>query len=363
MIYLSKTYRKFTTPELMVYLKNYKWGRNLKQFHIHHTWLPSFNEFNGSNHDAVQWGMENYHVNTLHWGEIAQHLSLFPDGIWVMGRNWDRDPASILGWNTGAFCVEQVGNFDIGHDPYKAPQSTAMYEVCKYFVEVLGVTMKFHRDSPTAYKTCPGTGIDRATFVSNVANFSRVSIKEVDIDDRDGIVNVDALNMRSDANTSAPILITLNKDTKVKILTKKGDWYRVQYADKEGFCFAQYITSDNLSDKEKKAIIAQNKALEETKVKAEELKKQMEQFRTVFKDMVIGGKPHWANDYVNLLYDKKIVKGTQQTDGSFLFNPDIPITRAESAVLLAKTYESLMEQILGISKKVDDLYAKINTKK
>lgn len=84
-----------------------------------------------------------------------------------------------------------------------------------------------------------------------------------------------------------------------------------------------YINKIKNSDKEKEI---------------EELKKLME---IKFKDMLIGNKAHWANDNVNSLYEKGIVKG----DGEGNFNPDKPITRAEAAALIDRAVKYLDDKI------------------
>ena len=176
---MGKTYRKFTTSELIAYVRGFLFTRPLTQLHVHHTYLPDHKQFTGNNYDALNWGMEYYHVNTAKYSTIAQHLTLFPDGTWLLGRDFNMNPASIIGWNTGAFCIEMVGNFDSGNDLFRSPQADAIYEFCEFMVETKRLAMKFHRDSPTAYKTCPGTGIDRATFFDKVANFTENKLAEV----------------------------------------------------------------------------------------------------------------------------------------------------------------------------------------
>jgi hypothetical protein len=84
------------------------------------------------------------------------------------------------------------------------------------------------------------------------------------------------------------------------------------------------------------------KHIEEKRVKL------MSENRIVFKDMIVGTREndmhvHWANDLVNLLYDKKIVNGSKQADGTILFNPDVPITRAEVATMIAKAVRCVEE--------------------
>jgi len=215
--------------------------------------------------------MKDYHLS-IGWSDIGQHLTLFPDGIWVLGRDLNKTPSSILGWNTGAICIEMLGNFDKGNDVLEGAQYDAVCEFAEYMVEQKGLAMKFHRDSPTAYKTCPGTGIDRAKFFDDVSTFTE-----------------------------------------------------------------RRVARQNALDvEERKKSIA----------RIQELQEIMRRFNTMFKDMVNAkGEPHWSNEFVNFLVEKKIIKGQQDTDGQYIFRPNDPITRAEVATVLAKTYESLQELI------------------
>lgn len=275
-----KQFREFTTQELIEYIKNFKFTRKVWQYHVHHTWSPNHSHFNGKNHQQLQYGMWNYHTNTQGWGDIGQHLSLFPDGKWLLGRDFNKNPASILGWNTGAFAVEMIGNFDSGNDEFIGAQAEAMYEFSEFVVEEFGWAMKFHRDSPQTSKTCPGSGIDRDTFLLNVANFTENKLKAGGVD--------------------------------------------------------------------------KQQLLEEAKKKAEELIRLMNQFKTQFTDMVVDGKPHWSNDYVNFLVDRHIVSGTSETT----FEPNRPMTRAEGATIVAKAYESLEEKLMALTEKIDQLASK-----
>lgn len=170
-------FRQMTTKELIQYIKDFKFTRKITQWHIHHTWSPNYSHFTGSNHQQLQQSMKNYHVNNCGWRDIGQHVTLYPDGVWLLGRDLNLNPASITGWNTGAIAVEMIGNFDKGHDKMTDAQKQAILEVSSFMTKELGLIMKFHRDSPTAGKTCPGTGIDRDKFFKEVANFK--SVKEV----------------------------------------------------------------------------------------------------------------------------------------------------------------------------------------
>lgn len=268
----------YKTQDVINLLKTFVFTRKLTQFHIHHTWSPSYKDFTGKNYQELQQGMKDYHMKTNGWADIGQHFTLCPDGIWIAGRDLNRDPASILGWNTGSIAVEMIGNFDVDKDSMSKEQKEAILEVTEYVVEQMSLIPHFHRDNPTAGKTCPGSGINRDVFFQEFANF-----------------------------------------TENKLLAQQ----------------------QVLAEQEKA------KSLAESQAKADKIKQVLSTLDVRFTDMLNNEtmQPHWANKYVNFLNDKRIVKGIQQEDGTTKFEPDRPITRAEAATLIAKTYESIIEQI------------------
>lgn len=154
-------FKIITVDGLINHLDNY----NHKELHVHHTWKPDHSSFNGKNHLQLQQGMKNYHVNTNGWDDIGQHVTLMPDGIFVTGRDYGSTPASIRGYNTQAFAVEMLGNFDIGHDPFSGKQKDAMLKLARYFYDKQRY-IRFHRENSA--KTCPGTSINKDSFMNEV---------------------------------------------------------------------------------------------------------------------------------------------------------------------------------------------------
>lgn len=60
-----------------------------------------------------------------------------------------------------------------------------------------------------------------------------------------GAVTTDSgkLNVRSSASSGASVVMSLNKGSYVTLISKTGDWWKVEYAKgKYGFCHADYIT-------------------------------------------------------------------------------------------------------------------------
>lgn len=156
--------RLLTVDQLINELSKY----SHKELHMHHTWKPSHKDFNGKNYQERQDAMRRFHVNTCKFNDIAQHVTLFPDGKFLTGRNFSKTPASITGYNTGGFCVEMLGNFDKGNDKFQGVQKAAMLKLAKYFNSKKRY-IRFHNENSN--KSCPGTSIDKAVFMNEVRNY------------------------------------------------------------------------------------------------------------------------------------------------------------------------------------------------
>lgn len=139
------------------------------EVHVHHTYEPSHNDFNGSNHRQLQDNMKHYHVNKRGFSDIAQHITIFPDGKIVTGRNVNTAPASASGYNDAdsdgqhPFMFEMLGNFDKGHDNLTGSQLQSVIDVTRYYYGKCA-KIRFHREM--ANKSCPGTGVGKTWFVN-----------------------------------------------------------------------------------------------------------------------------------------------------------------------------------------------------
>jgi peptidoglycan hydrolase-like protein with peptidoglycan-binding domain len=160
------TDRLLTVDQLIDELKRY----NHRELHVHHTWRPSHADFNRRNYQAIQDGMRRNHIYERGFSDIAQHVTLFPDGMFLTGRDFGKNPASILGHNHGLpFCVEMLGDFDKGRDKFEGAQKAAMLKLAKWFAD-RGKYIRFHREN-APWKTCPGTSIDKDEFMREVKAF------------------------------------------------------------------------------------------------------------------------------------------------------------------------------------------------
>lgn len=165
--------RILTVEQFKNYLSSLKVTRIIKLIQLHHTWSPNYSHFNGQNHLTLQNNMKNHHVKNNGWNDIGQHFTIFPDGMICTGRGINSNPAGIYGANTGAICIECLGNFDKGEDTMTEAQKNAIVGVVRILLDRFNLKAEdavtyhawwssdgrnlgdyFKNDSA---KTCPGT--------------------------------------------------------------------------------------------------------------------------------------------------------------------------------------------------------------
>lgn len=181
-------FKKYNTEEFEKYITSLNISRGIKLVQLHHTYVPGYKQFTGNNHIQLQSGMRNYHINTNGWSDIAQHFTIFPDGVIVTGRSMEMIPAGIKGANAGAICIECVGNFDAGGDVMRKEQRDAIVSVVKILTEKFSLqpenAVVYHGwwtaagkklgdyTKGKSAKTCPGTnffgGNTRKAFEENL---------------------------------------------------------------------------------------------------------------------------------------------------------------------------------------------------
>jgi hypothetical protein len=168
---MSKEFTPLTRAQFDDYLAKFKWTRQITNVHMHHTWQPNHAQWQGLK--SVR-GMYDYHTRTNGWSDIAQHVTIAPDGIIWLGRNWNKSPASSNGFNgnnlKGPFMFETVGNFDKGKDKLEGEQLKSVLHVIAAIQEnrkLQTENLKFHRhlNSP---KTCPGSGVSYDDILDQV---------------------------------------------------------------------------------------------------------------------------------------------------------------------------------------------------
>lgn len=163
-------FKKITLEQFAELLAKFPFKRKINAVHMHHTWRPNHAQYRG--HDSIL-AMWRYHTQHNGWSDIAQHLTIAPDGAIWLGRDWNRPPASAAGHNgnaqAGPFMFEMIGDFDEGKDPFNGAQRDAALEVIARVQHRFGLapgTLQLH--NMMSSKTCPGSGIDYQTTLSEV---------------------------------------------------------------------------------------------------------------------------------------------------------------------------------------------------
>jgi hypothetical protein len=190
-------YKSFNINEFKNYIDSLNVTRKITRVQVHHTYSPSYAHFKGDNHVSLQNGMRNYHVNNNGWSDIAQHFTIFPDGVIMTGRNLNTMPAGIANANSGGICIECVGNFDIGGDIMTDAQKNAIVGAVKILLDKFnlsaedGVTYHAWWSSDGrplgdyvkghSVKTCPGTNFFGGNSLTSYERNLMPLIKNYDV--------------------------------------------------------------------------------------------------------------------------------------------------------------------------------------
>lgn len=156
--------------------------RKIDHLQVHHTWSPSYKDFNKTNHISLLIGMENYQMAPVPKGDgmsqIAQNFTTFPDLTIAVCRDINIQPAGIRGANFDGICIENLGCFDTGGDIMTPAQKDFIVFVYASLLKKCNLapnvdSLKYHvwynlnsaiEDDDDAtkeylpdHKTCPGT--------------------------------------------------------------------------------------------------------------------------------------------------------------------------------------------------------------
>jgi hypothetical protein len=163
--------RRLTVAQFALLTLPSQLTRKIVAVHLHHTWRPRREDFRG--HATIE-AMRRVHMEQNGWSDIAQHLTIDPQGGLWTGRNWNWAPASATGHNgtasEGPFMIEMVGDFDAGQDPFDGDQRVAVIQTVAHLMRAFGLkddSLKFHNQL-TNQKSCPGTAIDRQQLLGEI---------------------------------------------------------------------------------------------------------------------------------------------------------------------------------------------------
>ncbi len=153
-------------------LMAFHWRRRIWRVDMHHTFQPDHARWREIGSAACQAGMRRFHVVDRGFADIAQHVTIMPDGTIWSGRDWNMTPASVgFGMNRGVFMFEAVGNFDVGADTLEGAQRESVLLVIRAVqarFALPSAALLFHREVPQTEKTCPGTSLSKRDVLAAV---------------------------------------------------------------------------------------------------------------------------------------------------------------------------------------------------
>lgn len=163
-------FRRFSIREFETAISGFEWNRRVWRIDMHHTRSPAHADYDGL---ATIERMALRHTRDCGCGDIAQHISVAPDGAIWTGRDWNHDPASVgCNMNAGVFMLDVIGNFDHGGDRLAGRQLESVIGVIGAVQRQFRLPIQallFHREVPQTAKSCPGNSIDKAEILRLLA--------------------------------------------------------------------------------------------------------------------------------------------------------------------------------------------------
>ncbi|ABM36518.1 caspase family protein [Polaromonas naphthalenivorans] len=157
----TPTFQRLSPEQFEQLLQNFPFTRKIDAVHMHHTWRPRHADFRG--HDTIV-SMWRFHTQVNGWSDIAQHITIDPEGMIWLGRNWNLPPASAAGHNGnkafGPFMFEMIGDFDQGRDPFDGLQKDTALRVVALVqarFHLPAGSLRFH--NAMSPKSCPGSAL------------------------------------------------------------------------------------------------------------------------------------------------------------------------------------------------------------
>lgn len=254
------TFEILNTDQLINKLKLFKFTRKIKELHLHHTWKPTHKSFavalrvQGENaYNYLNSSMKTVHITQREFSDIAQHLTLFPDGMWAVGRDWNKIPASVTNHNTGTFMIECIGNFDIqglkttvenslGYDKLEGKQLESLLKFSSAFINIMGLkkeNIRTHNEF-TDEKTCFGNGLSITEIRNKVESYKKAEIQPAKL--LTIKIPPQTVNVYKEATDKSEILLHIKDGTQLMYMYKivgeeiegNSTWYKVRVMKENG---------------------------------------------------------------------------------------------------------------------------------
>jgi len=270
-----QNFRILSPEEFAKYIAETQFIREISIIQNHHTWKPSYSNLSETRNE-LYWleSMRRDHMQSRKWSDIGQNITIFPSGNIALCRPIDIAPAGIYKANTGAICIENFGNFDVGGDVMNDQQRDSIVLVnallcIKFKLSPVKWQIVYHHwydtkgkkfqearinsgDTIGLQKSCPGTAFFNGNKISDAESHFFPIIKnrmdEIIHQKQNAIippharVNAHLLNVRSGPHKNFPIIKTLKLGTQISIFaTDESGWSRIHNIEEE-WVASRYLT-------------------------------------------------------------------------------------------------------------------------
>ncbi len=244
---------KMNIAEFDAWIQSIRIARTVLTIQQHHTFIPAYSQFTGSNHFQLQRFIKNYHVRHNGWGDIAQHFTSFPDGSILTGRSLERSPACISGQNANSICIEHLGNFDLERDIMTPEHSDCIVRMTGLLCQRFGLqlntnTVVYHHwfdlisgrrnDGKGNNKSCPGTNFFggnkvhhcEESFLPLIQPFVEQKLLKSSQLLKYVSVTATKLNLRTAADANAPKVLGREAalfGAVLRVYQEKNGWYKI----------------------------------------------------------------------------------------------------------------------------------------
>lgn len=177
----QRHFQRFTLNEYQAVLDGVINKVKFNGIHVHGTWKPTQADYRkASKKESLIQAMWRFHTGTRKFSDIAQHVTIDPDGYIWEGRSLLSPPASAYNHNDSdqdgvhPFMFEMIGNFDQGAEVLSGAQLDTTLGLCRAIMARWSLKLSdihFHREMQSG-KSCPGSGIDKSKFIAQVSNFT-----------------------------------------------------------------------------------------------------------------------------------------------------------------------------------------------
>ena len=111
---MSAPFHQLSVDEFAELVARFDFTRRIDLVHLHHTWRPTHADYVGASTIEAMW---RYHTQDNGWTDIAQHVTIAPDGIDLdrpaAGTSRRRARRATTATRTaGPFMFEMIGDFD-----------------------------------------------------------------------------------------------------------------------------------------------------------------------------------------------------------------------------------------------------------